>query len=77
MEKIIIILVGFYILFESFTAINEMSKVHFKTIITDLLAPYSLKYLSVGLYAIWLLYFIGQWMIVIGVRSGLANDVIV
>ena len=27
--------------------------------------------------AIWLLYFIGQWMIVIGVRSGLANDVIV
>ena len=27
--------------------------------------------------AIWLLYFIGQWMIVVGVRSGLANDVIV
>ena len=27
--------------------------------------------------AIWLLYFIGQLMIVIGVRSGLANDVIV
>ena len=57
MEKIIIILFGFYILFESFTAINEMSKVHFKTIVTDLLAPYSLKYLSIGLYAIWLLYF--------------------
>ena len=27
--------------------------------------------------AIWLLYFIGQWMIVVGVRSGLSNDVIV
>ena len=26
---------------------------------------------------IWLLYFIGQWMIVVGVRSGLSNDVIV
>ena len=57
MEKIIVIAVGLYILFESFTAINEMGKVDIKNIISDFFDPYGLKYLCLGLYAIALLYF--------------------
>ena len=56
MEKIIIIAAGLYILFESFTAINEMEKFDYKNLIKELLDPYGLKYLSLGLYAIGLLY---------------------
>ena len=67
MEKIIIIATSLYIFFESFTAINEMRKVNIKSIVNDLLNPYGLKYLGLGLYAIWVLYFAddisGWWTI--------------
>jgi hypothetical protein len=48
--------IGLYVLFESFTAINEMPKVSVSRFFHELKNPYTLKYWLLGVYGLLVMY---------------------
>ena len=54
------ILIGFYVFYECFTALNEMQKVPLHKILKELINPYALKYESLGLFALLVIYYSGE-----------------
>ncbi|MES2635850.1 MAG: hypothetical protein V4605_00895 [Pseudomonadota bacterium] len=56
MDTLIVLLIGFYLFIESFTAINEMPKARLRCIFRELNNPYTLKYAIAGLLGIAIMY---------------------
>ena len=54
------ILIGFYVFYECFTALNEMQKVPLKKVFRELINPYALKYEALGLFALLTIYYSGE-----------------
>lgn len=55
MDTLIVVIIGFYLFFESFTAINEMPKAKLRTFYKEFKNPYTVKYTVCGLYGLVLL----------------------
>lgn len=56
MDTLIALLIGFYLFFESFTAINEMPKARLRCFYKELKNKYTLKYMFAGLIGLTILY---------------------
>lgn len=59
-SQLVVLAIGLYVLFESFTAINEMPKTSVRKILHELRNPYTLKYWLLGLYAMVVIYHSGD-----------------
>lgn len=56
MDTLIILLLGCYILFESFTALNEAKRVSILRLFHECANPYTVKYVGLMAYSLLLLY---------------------
>lgn len=56
MDALMIIIIGAYVFFESFTAINEMPKIRLRCFWRELGNIYTMKYVLVGLYGLLIMY---------------------
>ena len=52
MDTLVALILGFYLLFESFTAINEMPKIRLRCVLHEFKNVYTMKYIIMGIYGI-------------------------
>lgn len=56
MDTLIALVIGLYVFFECFTAVNEMPKIKFRHILKEYKNVYGLKYLALGFYGLTIAY---------------------
>lgn len=74
MDNLIALLLGLYIFFECFTAINEMPKIRLRKFYVEFKNPYTMKYMLLGLYGLAVAYHANEifgWHVVLAAPAAL------